>query len=140
MYRCMKCGYETESQDETNCKNCGEVMTQIEKKDFFKTPITRKEYWIRVIALYVIGTIVGFIVDLIISGVYIGPGFMPSHMFVYVLEFGFIVHAEVLRLHDANKTGALALINLIPAVGGIIILIIAGCLKSNHEANKWIEK
>ncbi|MDY4923460.1 DUF805 domain-containing protein [Frisingicoccus sp.] len=153
MRKCTKCGHMAENV--WFCSECGEPMEEIkeqsdresqgidaggaEKKGFFTYPITRKQYWLRVIAFYVAGTIVGLIMDVTIGGFYISPEmYFPARNIIYMALFVLLIVLQVLRWHDANKSGLFALINFIPIVGPIIAFIIPGCLKSNYENNKWI--
>lgn len=109
----------------------------VEKKGFFTYPITRKQYWLRVIAVFVAATIIGLIADAMLGGFYISYyQYFPAHNIVYIVELVFLIIFQVLRWHDAKKSGLFALLNLIPTVGPIIALIILGCLQSNHDNNK----
>ena len=95
-----------------------------------KIPFTKKDYWIRV----GISFTAVIAADLIISMV----AGSERAIYVYLLVVAYWAYLEVRRLHDANKTGLLALINLLPVLGTFGILVYAGVLDSNHYDNKWL--
>lgn len=97
--------------------------------DINKLPYTIKTYWVSVVTSFVVATIVNLILGLIV-----GP---ETARFVYFLLAVYWVLIEVRRFHDANKSGWLVLINLIPGIGTVAALIIAGVLKSDYCNNKW---
>ena len=97
--------------------------------DINKLPYTKKTYWVSVVASFVVATIVNLILGLIVGS--------ETARFVYFLLAVYWVLIEVRRFHDANKSGWLVLINLIPGIGTVAALIIAGVLKSDYCNNKW---
>ena len=56
--------------------------------------------------------------------------------FVYLIMLVYWIVIEVRRFQDAGKSGWLALINLIPGIGIIAAVIVAGMLKSNYESEE----
>ena len=95
-----------------------------------KIPFTRKDYWICVGASFLIAIIANFMISLVAGS--------EIARFVYLLEIAYWILIEIRRFHDANKSGWMALLNLIPALGAFIALIVAGVLKSDYENNRWI--
>ena len=90
---------------------------------------TRKDFWIRAIASYAIAMFVGFLISIVAGN--------RVSMYIYVPMVIYWIIIEVKRFHDANKTGWLALINLIPGLGTFAALIVAGLMESNYDNNKW---
>lgn len=68
-------------------------------------------------------------------GMLLGP---EIARFVYLALVGYWIYIEIRRFHDANKSGWLALINIVPGIGTFAALIVAGVLKSNYDDNKWL--
>lgn len=88
----------------------------------------RKSFWLYVLVVAVVGTVLGMIpgVGKILSGVWALALFCPS------LGIG------VRRLHDVGKTGWLLLLALIPGIGALIILLL--CIpEGDPEANQYGE-
>lgn len=94
-----------------------------------KIPYTIKIYWINVGTSFLIATISNLMVGIIIGS--------DLARFIYIGLLAYWIIIEIRRFHDANKTGLLVLINLIPGIGTLAALIIAGVLKSNYNDNKW---
>lgn len=94
-----------------------------------KIPYTIKNYWISVGTSFLIATISNLMVGIIIGS--------DLARFIYIGLLAYWIIIEIRRFHDANKTGLLVLINLIPGIGTLAVLIIAGVLKSNYNDNKW---
>lgn len=153
MRKCPKCGYE--SGDKWFCPECGTAMEENnivdtavnvdetkKKKGFFTRPITRKEYWIRMIALFVGGgLLIGVVFAAMLGGASIQTGqytSMPAYYLGYIAEFILFIIFEIQRLHDANKSAAWILLNLIPGFGFLVAIIVPGCFESKHKNNKWI--
>ena len=91
----------------------------------FKKPLPRKEYWKYVGIIFAIFLVVG---------VFIG-GTPMGNIIAYTPEIVLWIILEIRRFHDANKTGWLALLNLLLPFNP---LILAGVLKSDYTNNKWI--
>lgn len=92
----------------------------------FSKPLPRKEYWKKVLIIFLVFTIIG---------VFLGGSF-AGNIIAYTPEIVLWIILEIRRFHDANKSGWLALLNLIPIP--FIALIFAGVLESNYIDNKWI--
>lgn len=97
-----------------------------------KIPYTIKNYWINVGASFLIATVANIIIGLVLGS--------EIARYANLLLIVYWILIEIRRFHDANKTGWLALINLIPLVGTLAALITAGVLKSDYENNKWLSK
>lgn len=95
-----------------------------------KLPYSIKNYWINVGSSFLITTVANFILGLVLGA--------DIARFVYLGLAAYWILIEIRRFHDANKTGWLALINLIPGIGTFAALIIAGVLKSDYNNNKWM--
>lgn len=95
-----------------------------------KIPYTIKNYWINVGVSFLIATVANLLVGLVLGS--------DIARYVYLLLMIYWILIEIRRFHDANKSGWLALINLIPGVGTFAALIIEGVMKSNYENNRWI--
>ena len=95
-----------------------------------KLPYTIKNYWINVVVSFLIATIANPIIGMAV-------GYQIAR-YMYVILIAYWIIIEIRRFHDANKSGWLALINIIPGVGTFAALIIAGVLKSNYDNNRWL--
>lgn len=94
-----------------------------------KIPYTRKSYWINVVAAFFIASLANLAIGMVVGS--------EVARFVYLLLAAYWIIIEVRRFHDANKSGWLALINLIPLIGTLAALVIAGVLKSDYQDNRW---
>ena len=76
------------------------------------------EFWLWILALFIISTVLGFIpkIGSLLSGIWMLVAILPS--------WGVTVR----RLHDRNKSGWMILIGLIPVIGIVILLIM--CVSS----------
>lgn len=95
-----------------------------------KLPYTIKSYWINVGVSFLIATIANLVVGMILGS--------EIARLVYIILVVYWILIEIRRFHDANKSGWLALINLIPGIGTFAALITAGVLRSNYDNNKWL--
>lgn len=90
----------------------------------------RKEYWMFVLANFLISLMLGvidyFIGYTVLEGLYSLAVFIPG------------LAVCVRRLHDIGKSGWWFLIALIPIVGGIWLLVLL-CQDSQYDANQWGE-
>lgn len=71
------------------------------------------EFWLWILALFIISTLLGFIpkIGSLLSGIWMLAAILPS--------WGVTVR----RLHDRNKSGWMILLGLIPVIGIVILLI-----------------
>ena len=117
--------------------NFGQLFTSFEGR------ISRKDWWIGFILLYVLQFIVYFIVAAL-GMITVDPGtgeMSPSGalaLFVIIVIFlwpALALHAK--RWHDRGKSGWWTLIVLVPVIGGLWLLIELGFLKGNEGTNKY---
>ena len=105
-------------------ENCKTIVT---KKYFcFEGRAGQKEFWMWVLAAFVISAILGIIpkVGSILSGIFCLAVLLPS------------LGVTARRLHDLGKSGWFQLLVLIPVVGGLIVLIL--CIpEGSKEANAY---
>jgi len=94
-----------------------------------KIPYSIKNYWINVGVSFLIATAANLILGLVIG--------TEAARFAYIILAVYWIVIEVRRFHDANKSGWLALINLIPGIGSFAALVLAGVMKSDYNNNKW---
>jgi nitrate/nitrite transporter NarK len=77
----------------------------------------------------------------IIQSVFVVPNanvYFLSFRIVWLLIVGWVcVALQIKRWHDLGKTGWLVLLNLVPAVGTLISLIVLGFFKGNSDSNKF---
>ena len=117
--------------------NFGQLFTRFEGR------ISRKEWWIGFILLYVLQFIVYFAATALgIIGVDAGTGQMTpagaAAVFVIIIIFlwpALALHAK--RWHDRGKSGWWTLIVLVPVIGGLWLLIELGFLKGDEATNKY---
>jgi len=117
--------------------NFGQLFTSFEGR------ISRKEWWIGFILLYVLQFIAYFVATALgIITVDAGTGEMsPSGavaLLVIIVIFlwpALALHAK--RWHDRGKSGWWTLIALVPVIGGLWLLIELGFLKGDEAANKY---
>lgn len=95
-----------------------------------KMPYTRKTYWINAASSFLIASVANLLVGFVLGS--------EIARYVYLILMIYWIIIEIRRFHDANKSGWLALINLIPGIGTFAALIVAGVMKSDYENNKWI--
>ena len=93
----------------------------IMSESYFKTPLTIKEYWIRVFASWIIA-----LVAVSALGYFTSLGSFLSIM-IGGAEFVYWIIIQKKRLLDANRTYYYLLLNLLGIVGVIVI----GCLPSD---------
>lgn len=95
-------------------------------------PYPKKKYWLSIAISYFIATVTNVFVKL----------FLDPEIVIYVniLMIMYWILIEIRRFHDANRSGWLALLNLIPCIGFIIAVIVAGTMESNYKDNKWMSE
>ena len=89
----------------------------------------RREYWMFVLANFIIAFVLGIIDTIIgwgqiLSGIYSVAVLLPS------------LAVAVRRLHDIGKSGWWLFLCLIPLIGGIWVIVLM-CKDSQYEANQW---
>ncbi len=95
-----------------------------------KIPYTIKNYWINVGVSFLIAMLSNMVIGLLVG--------TEIAQFVYLVLLVYWINIEIRRFHDANKSGWLGLINLVPGIGTFAALIIAGVLQSNYDNNRWL--
>ena len=101
------------------------IVTQ--KYFCFEGRAGRKEFWMWVLAVFIVNFILGLIpgkVGMILSAVFSLAILLPS------------LGVTARRLHDLGKSGWMQLLCLIPIVGGLIVLIL--CIpEGSKESNAY---
>ena len=94
-----------------------------EKYATFEGRISRTKYWkfYAITALFFLATVLIDLLIIAISDDAIYAGFLS--LIYFAIMFLPLLAASVRRLHDTGKSGWYILINLIPLLGGIILLI-----------------
>jgi uncharacterized membrane protein YhaH (DUF805 family) len=93
---------------------------------------SRREFWMFVLAVIIIGFIFGILTAIPLLGIFVG---IASFLFGIVTIIPSIT-VGVRRLHDTNKTGWLMLLILIPLLGGIAVLVLCA-FKGTHGRNQY---
>ena len=103
----------------------------------------RKEYWMFVLFIFLVSVAISMVLSLLglsaeDEGSLLGLG---GAMLVILLLFSLAViipsiAVQVRRFHDQDKSGWLVLLNLIPFVGGIIVLVFM-CLDGTRGPNRY---
>ncbi len=97
----------------------------LKKYAVFKGRANRKEYWyfifVNFIIVFIVGSIEGYTKGLNYVESYNNSGIIVIFYGLAVLVP--VITVSVRRLHDINKNGWWVLINLIPYIGGIVLLI-----------------
>jgi uncharacterized membrane protein YhaH (DUF805 family) len=110
------------------------VKRGFKKYGTFAGRASRSEYWWWVLFTFIVYTalaLLTFVIGMATSpdgGRTPGAGAIPLIIVFAVFAFGIIVPTLALtvrRLHDAGYSGLLALLMLVPYVGGLIIMIFA---------------
>ncbi|WP_158693384.1 DUF805 domain-containing protein [Neorhizobium alkalisoli] len=94
---------------------------------------SRSQFWIYHLTLLVLA-IVGFIIDIAISG-----GGEPQPLVSALIVIGHYIPSLAIivrRLHDANLSGWLVLLCLLPGLG-VIAFIVFGCLAPTPGPNRF---
>ena len=107
----------------------------------FKDRTTRKDFWMAMLFIIIIGAIIGMIfpgktVDY--QGIKIVQNSIVSIIWS-LITFLPSLALEIRRLHDINKSGWWVLIALIQIIGAIV-LIVFFCQKSVTENNEYGEQ
>jgi len=132
--------------------------TKLYFKDMFRINkrMGRADFWWASLGVGIIMVIIGFIIG-IIQTVFLGgsDNFMETDiageltpagvtslimliilLAIYVILFIAALTGEIRRLHDLGYNGAFWLINLVPAIGSLIMLIIL-CQPSKQQNNRY---
>ena len=87
---------------------------------------TRKEFWLFQLVPFAI--VFGMVITLIAASDYSGPGAVATLVMILgaIGLIGLIVPqiaVQVRRFHDQNLSGLLALLNLVPYMGGLVVFV-----------------
>lgn len=93
---------------------------------------TRSQYWLFSLTVIVLG-IIAVILDAAVLG---SPKPAAFTALVYIAHLIPSLAVTVRRLHDANKSGWLALLLLVPLVN-LVCYVVFGCLASTPGANRF---
>jgi uncharacterized membrane protein YhaH (DUF805 family) len=113
----------------------------------FKGRSRRKEYWMFALGLLIVYLALGMLVAVGAAstpmGMEQGMAWSPVAMLgmglIFLLAFAVIIPAiavQVRRFHDQDKSGWFVLLNLVPYVGGIIVLVFM-CLEGTKGDNRY---
>jgi uncharacterized membrane protein YhaH (DUF805 family) len=107
----------------------------------------RKEYWMFVLGLLIVYLALGMLVAVGAASTPMGmeQGMAWSSVamlgmgLIFLVAFAVIIPAiavQVRRFHDQDKSGWFVLLNLVPYVGGIIVLVFM-CLEGTKGDNRY---
>ena len=96
----------------------------------------RKEYW-----MFVLGVVIAMVLLSIIEGILGLAGavaglYGPLTLLVALVLLVPGIAVQVRRFHDQERSGWLVLLNLIPFVGGLIVLVFM-CLDGTRGPNRY---
>ena len=104
-----------------------------------KGRINRKSWWVAQIVIYLVTSGVSFLLS----------GGQPERtpnvlvallgLIVFALGFGASVTVTIKRLHDIDKSGWYVLLGLIPLLGQLALLILAGFVPGTQGTNRYGE-
>lgn len=102
----------------------------------FKSKISRKDYWLTILASFIVSFIIGIILrvvfeyeviidytNFIVTRVAADPGLLINDIWAYLNIIPSLSMA-IRRLHDINRSGFWVLIALVPVIGWIWLLIL----------------
>ena len=93
-----------------------------EKKNFLDTPLKRKDYWLRILVIWIAGSAIT-VIETAITGDGTGTGIISTAMWVCTIV------VQIPRLKDAGKSKWWLLSNLLVVLGIIII----GCFPTADD-------
>jgi len=103
----------------------------------------RKEYWMFVLGVVIVYAIIALLFG---AGVFTGEnvdgvGLLGGTAMIVLVIFALAVFipalaVQVRRFHDQDKSGWFVLLNLIPYLGGIIVLVMM-CLEGTKGSNRF---
>jgi uncharacterized membrane protein YhaH (DUF805 family) len=98
----------------------------------FRGRSTRSQYWLFSLTVVLLG-IIGIVLDAAVLGSSNPAAFTAL---VYVVHLVPSIAVTVRRLHDADKSGWLVLLLLVPLVN-LVCYVVFGCLASTPGANRF---
>lgn len=110
----------------------------------FSGRASRKEFWLFTLGSYLVNMVISFLFVQFIKmntnedSSLSAPGFF--FIVIFIIYFLYLLLAsialQVRRLHDTGKSGAYALLGLIPYIG-VIILLVFYCTESQRGTNQY---
>ncbi len=104
----------------------------------FKGRTSRKNFWLALLGLVLIGMVIGFVLGFI-GGLLGESATKVTGLLLVVWYLALIIPSlaiEVRRFHDLNKSGWCVLLSLIPFVGSLIVFIFM-CMPAVNEGNNY---
>ena len=104
----------------------------------FKGRTSRKNFWLALLGLILIGMVLGFVLGFI-GGLLGESATKVTGLLLVVWYLALIIPSlaiEVRRLHDINKSGWWIFISCVPMVGSIILLVFL-CMPAVNEGNNF---
>ena len=83
----------------------------------------RKEYWMFLLGLVIVFVVLSMVEGLLGLGGLVGGVYGPLTLLLALAIFIPALAVQVRRFHDQGRTGWLVLLNLIPFIGGLIVLV-----------------
>ena len=122
------------------------MLLPIKRYADFSGRSRRKEYWMFVLLTVLIAIVFG---TLALIGAFVGTdniaetgpgaGFFLALLAWLLVSLALLVPSiavQVRRFHDQGRSGWFCLLNLIPSVGGIIVLVFM-CMEGEQGDNAW---
>ena len=83
----------------------------------------RKEYWMFLLGVVIVFVVLSMVEGLLGLGGLVGGVYGPLTLLLALAIFIPALAVQVRRFHDQGRTGWLVLLNLIPFIGGLIVLV-----------------
>lgn len=113
----------------------------------FDGRVGRKGFWLGTLAIVVVGVLVnGALFALMMGtatsaepGAAAAPSLLPSlvALAIGLVLFWAALAVQAKRWHDQDKSAWWILVNLVPAVGGLIALVMCGFVKGTEGSNRY---
>lgn len=105
----------------------------------FQGRVGRKAFWLTLL----IGVVAGILAQVLVIGAVMASGQEPSPLvmvplFLVALALVWVSLAiQAKRWHDQDKSAWWILVNLVPAVGGLVTLVMCGFLQGTPGSNRF---
>lgn len=105
----------------------------------FNGRVSRKVYWIMMVAGFALGFIFGLSFSPTPEQIEAGtmPGMSPIFMLLLIPMVWIGLAIQVKRFHDQGRSGWFVLLGFIPLIGGIIVLVMCGFLPGDPGPNEY---
>lgn len=114
----------------------------------FQGRISRKPFWLTILALFVLGVVINLVAFGAIAATGAadpeggGGGALAAILGIVLLAVGLVslwigLAVQAKRWHDQDKSAWWILVNLVPGVGGLIVLIMCGFLEGTPGSNRF---